>query len=193
MGDPKRLRKKYQKPSHPWQMARLEAEKPLFKDFGLKNKTELWKMNSMAKSIAIQAKKLIAKRNDAQAVKEKENLLARLIRYSLIQPGSPIESALGLSSKDMLERRLQTQVLRKSLAKTIEQSRQMITHKHIMVNKKVITSPAYIVSAEEEMQIEYAENSPFANDVHPERPEVKVMPQVSAEKEKVEKKNGTEK
>jgi len=193
MGDPKRLRKKYQKPSHPWQMARLAEEKPLFKEFGLKNKTELWKMNSMTKSIAIQAKKLIAKRDDKQAQKEKELLLARLARLNLIQPGAPIEAALGLSSKDMLERRLQTQVLRKNLARTIEQARQLITHRHIMVSRKVITSPAYIVSAEEETRIEYAENSPMTNEAHPERPEAKAMPQVSEEKEKIENKNGTEK
>jgi small subunit ribosomal protein S4 len=98
-----------------------------------------------------------------------------------------------LSSKNILERRLQTQVLRKNLARTIEQARQLITHKHIMVNKKVITSPSYFVSAEEENQIEYAENSHFASDVHPERPEAKVVQQVSEEKEKIESKNGTKK
>jgi len=173
MGDIRRTRKKYQKPSHPWQIARLEEEKPLFKEYGLKNKTELWKMNSIAKSIAIQAKKLIAKRNDSQAQKEKERLLSKLIRYKLIQPGDQIEAALGLTSRDILERRLQTQVLRKNLARTIKQARQLVTHGHIKVNKRVITSPSHLISADD--VIEYAENSPFSSEQHPERPDKKIV------------------
>lgn len=186
MGDPKRTRKKYQTPSHPWQQARLEEEKPLMKDYGLKNKTELWKMHSIARTIALQAKTLIAKRDDSQSLKEKDLLVQRLIRFNLMREGDPIETALALSSKDILERRLQTQVLRKQLARSISQARQLITHKHIMVNKKTITSPAYLVSAEEENQLEYSENSPFTSDIHPERPEFKLQQEIQEEKDKIE-------
>jgi small subunit ribosomal protein S4 len=192
MGDIRRPRKKYQTPSHPWEMARLEEEKPLLKDYELRNKKEIWKMHSTARTIASQAKNLIAKREDAQSKKEKELLMSRLIKYNLIRQGDPIEAALALTTKDILERRLQTLVFRKNLARSMNQARQLVTHKHIMVNKKVITSPAYLVSADEENQIEYAENSPFADQAHPERPEVKVQMKIEEEKEKIKPKENAE-
>ena len=34
MGDPKKLRKKYEPPRHPWQASRIESEKILFKEYG---------------------------------------------------------------------------------------------------------------------------------------------------------------
>ncbi|MDP7610203.1 MAG: 30S ribosomal protein S4, partial [Candidatus Woesearchaeota archaeon] len=44
MGDPKKQRKKYSKPSHPWQTERIEVEKVLMKEYGLKNKKEIWRV-----------------------------------------------------------------------------------------------------------------------------------------------------
>ena len=43
MGDPKRLRKKYETPSHPWEEERIKRETELMKKYGLKNKREIWK------------------------------------------------------------------------------------------------------------------------------------------------------
>ena len=40
MGDPRKLRKKYYPPSHPWQKIRIDEEKILMKDYGFKNKKE---------------------------------------------------------------------------------------------------------------------------------------------------------
>jgi len=186
MGDTKRMRKKYQTPSQPWELARLEEERPLIKEYGLVNKKELWKMGSLAKGMAIQAKNLIASRADEQADKEKELLLKRVVRYNLIGQADPIESVLALNAKDILERRLQTQVFRKNLAKTMKQARQLITHKHIMVNDQVVTSPSYILTSEEETQIGYASNSPLIVETHPERADVQVQKEIAEEKEKIE-------
>ena len=46
MGSPKKQRKKYSKPSHPWQKARIEEEKALKKEYSFKNKKELIVFNS---------------------------------------------------------------------------------------------------------------------------------------------------
>ena len=43
MGDPKKLRKKYTPPRHPWQGSRILAENGLVKEHGLKNKKEIYK------------------------------------------------------------------------------------------------------------------------------------------------------
>ena len=50
MGDPKQPRKKYDTPRHPWNKARIDAEKEIKKDYGLKNNKEIWKFNSKLKS-----------------------------------------------------------------------------------------------------------------------------------------------
>ena len=60
MGQPKKLRKKYSTPSHPWQKERIDEEKGILGAYGLKNKKEIWKANSFLRSAGNQAKKLIA-------------------------------------------------------------------------------------------------------------------------------------
>jgi len=169
MGDIRRARKKYQTPTHPWQRARIEEEKPLMKEYALKNKTELWKMHSMARKIALQAKNLSAVTGNKQAEKEKELLMKKLVKLSLIRADQPMDAALSLSYRDLLERRLQTLVFKRNLARSIKQARQFITHGHIKVGEKVITSPAYILSAEEEAKIQFSEISVLSDENHPER------------------------
>ena len=44
MGDPKRRKKKYSKPFHPWEKDRIEEEKQLMEEYGLKNKKEIGKL-----------------------------------------------------------------------------------------------------------------------------------------------------
>ncbi|PIN72350.1 30S ribosomal protein S4, partial [Candidatus Woesearchaeota archaeon CG10_big_fil_rev_8_21_14_0_10_47_5] len=41
MGDPRKIKKKYSTPIHPWQRARIEEEGVIIKDHGLKNKKEV--------------------------------------------------------------------------------------------------------------------------------------------------------
>ena len=51
----------------------------------------------------------------------------------------------------------------------MKQSRQFITHGHITVNEKRITSPSFIVSIEEESRISFLAKSNLSNAEHPER------------------------
>ena len=63
MGDPKKLRKKYSKPNHPWQKLRIEEEIELITEYGLKNKKEVWKMASILKNYKKRVKKLIPRKD----------------------------------------------------------------------------------------------------------------------------------
>ena len=168
MGDPKRHRKKYQKPHHPWNKTRIEEEKVLKQEYGFRKKHEVWKCQSILRSLTQQAKKSIAAQG-AQAQKEKQLLVQRLHRLGLVQPSASIDDVLSITLKNILERRLQTIVLRKGLAKTIGQARQLIVHEHIIVNGKKITSPNYLVGRDEEATINYESHSPYYNADHPER------------------------
>jgi len=59
MGDPRKIRKKYQTPSHPWIKSRIDEEKVLTREFGTKNKKEIWKMETVLKNFKTQSKHLI--------------------------------------------------------------------------------------------------------------------------------------
>ena len=55
----KRKHKLYSKPKRPFDKARIDEEAEVKKEFGLKNKKEIWKADSKIKSIREKAKKLI--------------------------------------------------------------------------------------------------------------------------------------
>jgi len=168
MGDPRRIRGKYSGPGHPWQKSRLDEEKALLREYGLVNKKELWKMVSKLKTFTTQAKKLIASITE-QGEREKEQLISRLARFGLLSSEAKVEDVLSLNTKDILERRLQTLIFRKGLAKTMKQARQFIVHEHIRINNKKVTSPSYLVTLADEAAIEFCAKSNLANPEHPER------------------------
>lgn len=168
MGDPRKFTNKFAKPGHPWQRARMAEEKPIQKEYGLKTKNELWKATSALKSFANQAKRLTALRTQ-QAETEKKQLLERLARLGLLKTGATLDDVLALTVKNLLERRLQTIVMRKGLARTAVQSRQLIVHGHVLIKDKKVSAPSYIVPTSEESNITFTPKSSFANPEHPER------------------------
>jgi len=168
MGGIKKIRKKYSKPSHPWRMARIEEENALAKEYGIPRKTEIWKAKAILESFKNQAKKLSAL-NTPQALKEKDNLYQRLQNYSFIKPGDSSDAILGITLKDILNRRLQTIVYKKGFTKSMKQARQMIIHRHILVNNTIISGPGHIVRVSEEKNVEISPKSPFYDTNHAER------------------------
>jgi small subunit ribosomal protein S4 len=168
MGDPRKHRKKFERPPHPWQGARIEKEKEIVKKYGLIRKKEVWKMDSLLREFKRQAKSLIT-RTDPQSKKEEDLLLKKLYGLGVIGKDAKIEEILDLSTQNILDRRLQTVIVAKGLARTPKQARQLIVHCHILVNGKRMTIPSYIVKRSEEDKLEYDANSPFANPDHPER------------------------
>ncbi len=190
MGQTKRLKKKYETPSHPWQKDRILEEKEYMREYGFRNKKEIWREISKLRKARTQAKKLIADKLSEQARKEERQLLDRLIRYGLLTKDSKLEDVLGLKAKDFFERRLQTLVYKKGLARSVKQARQFIVHGHIMVGENKVTAPSYMVSLEEESMIMFNPRSTLAKEDHPERAVKQEVPEVKKDKkveEKVEK------
>ncbi len=142
----KRKHKIYSRPKRPFDKARIEEEKGIVEEFGLKNKKEIWKAEAKIKTIREKAKKLISAKPEEQQI-----LFSKLNKMGL--KVDSISSALSLDKKDYLKRRLQTVVVTKKLATTPKQARQLITHKKILVNGGAIDSPSYIVPVEMENKI----------------------------------------
>jgi len=187
MGDPKKTRKKYQTPDHPWKRERIEEEKELVEEYGFKNRKEIWKLKSLLRTSAAQAKKLVTL-SGPQAETEKTLLLTRLKRYGFLKAEDDLDKCLSISLRDILERRLQTMVYKKGLANSAKQSRQFITHGHICVNGKVLTSPGYLVPLSEENQVSFKTNSNLSNPEHPERAAAKKSKEMRAVEDKDGKK-----
>ncbi|MBR9683281.1 30S ribosomal protein S4 [Candidatus Woesearchaeota archaeon] len=168
MGTPRKLRKKYSTPVHPWNADVIESERELVKEYKLGNKKELWKMKSILKKYKDLAKQLIAVKT-SQGEKEKEQMVDKLQRWGLIGAGAELDAVLGLEVKDILERRLQSLVFRKGLARSMKQARQFITHRHIMIDNKKLTFPSAIISSEDENKIRFDSRSSLDDPEHPER------------------------
>jgi len=168
MGDPKKLKKKYSTPKHPWVAEVIATEKELIREYGLRTKKEIWKMTSFLKKYKDQAKKLIADRTP-QGEKEKQQMMQKLQELGVIQDGAELDDILSLEIKDIMERRLQSLLFRKGLARTMKQARQFITHRHVMIGSKKITFPSYLVPQQEETQLTFDSNSELNKEDHPER------------------------
>ncbi len=168
MGDPKKKKKKYQTPRHPWEKDRIDEEREIIKQYGFKNKKEIWKMKSVLRNFVERTRKLIAD-TSKQGEKEKIQLLNKLSSLGLITKTSKLEDILSLTPKDIMERRLQTLVFRKGFAKSMNQARQFIVHGHITVGEKKITSPSYLVVKVEEAKIGFLPSSQLSSVDHPER------------------------
>ena len=167
MGDPRRLKKKWSKPQHPWQEQRMLVETELVRQYGLKRKNEIWKMNSLLKRYFEQAKTLIGSEKTTTEA-ENEQFVKKLASLGVLKQTSKVDDALNLSLKDLMERRLQTLVVRKNLARNMLQARQFIVHEHIIVGDRKITVPSYMVGIEEESLVRFSPDSQYKDPAHPE-------------------------
>ena len=113
MGSIKKIRKKYETPMHPWKRERIESERLLVNEFGLSNKKELWKMQSLLRGFTRQAKKL-GRADTEQARKEQSQLLSKLTSLGLVGKDAKMSDVLTLTAKDILSRRLQTILYKKN-------------------------------------------------------------------------------
>jgi len=162
MGDPRKPRKKYLpgKPRKLWNKQLLEEELRLLGEYGLRNKRELWRARAMLKAIKERARRIQALPLEERINAENE-LKNRLYRAGFIgDTALPLDAVLSLDVRAILERRLQSIVYRRGLARSLSEARLLITHGHIAVNGRVVRSPGYLVPRDLEDKVTYAINSP---------------------------------
>ncbi|OPY37174.1 MAG: 30S ribosomal protein S4 [Methanoregula sp. PtaU1.Bin051] len=173
MGYPGKNHKAYQTPKRPFEKTRIEEETRLVIEYGLRNKREVWKAQSILRKYRKGARDLLALMSsgtDKALVEAKRSeLITSLQRAGLLGPDADIEDILSLKVQAQLERRLQTLVYRKGLARSPKQARQIITHGHVAIGGRRVNIPGYRVNRTEETQIAYYGKSPFTADTHAER------------------------
>lgn len=166
MGDPKKQHKKFRTPKHPWQKDRLDTELRILGRYGLRNKREIWKSRTKIEDFRQTAKNLLALSAE-EAEKKQVELMNKLNRLGLLPENASLDDVLSLTVEDLLERRLQTIVVHKGLASTLDQARQFIAHGHIAITGVRVTSPSHIVLRKEEDEISFSPTSPMSNPDHP--------------------------
>ena len=160
MGDPKLSRRVWKKPKRPLNYDLMMDELKILGTFGLKTKRELWKTQTELSRVRLQARSLLALRQDERERKE-PILMQSLSKIGLVNEDSTLDDVLNLQVTDLLSRRLQTIAQRKLYFKTPYQARQAIVHGHIMIGDSVVTIPSYIVKTEEEAKIHLIPESRF--------------------------------
>ena len=140
--------KQYSRPRKLFESGRIAEENGLVKKYGLKNKREIWKADAAVSKIRKEAKKLITAQSDVQ-----ETFISRLVEKGFIKKGSRIDDVLDLKKENILDRRFQTIVFKKGLAKTPKEARQMIVHRHVFLKDSIVNIPSYFVNLKEENTI----------------------------------------
>ena len=152
MGDPRKAKKSYTRPRSIWTSDQISSELYVVGSYGLRNKKELWKAQTEIARIRNQARALLAISTDVRHEKETK-LLNYLSRLGIVEDSSTLDDILNLKIEDILERRLQTLVMKRSNLKSPYQARQIVVHGHVSIGDRKINLPGYLVKKDEEAQI----------------------------------------
>eukprot|EP01071_Lankesteria_metandrocarpae_P015624 Lankesteria_metandrocarpae@DN98_c0_g1_i1.p1 len=148
--------KVFRKPKRPFEKERLDAEMQIIGKFGLKNKREVWRVQYALGKIRAAARHLLTlEEKDVTRVFQGSALLRRMQRLGLLNDEEKqLDYVLGLTTEQFLNRRLQTQVWKLGLAKSIHHARVLIRQRHIRVGKQIVNVPSFLVRVDSEGHID---------------------------------------
>jgi len=173
MGYPGKNTKQYSSPKRRFEKSRIESERVLAITYGLRNKREIWRATEVLRKHRSGAREVLAMTSSIgeapKTIARREELVTTLQRYGLLGPDAAMDNILSLKVEDILERRLQTIVYRKGLARSPKQARQLITHGHIAINGQRVSVPSYMVSISEEAGVMYYATSTLVDEANGER------------------------
>jgi small subunit ribosomal protein S4 len=84
---------------------------------------------------------------------EEKILLDKLQKMGLLGKDASLDDVLRLTVENILDRRLQTFILKNGLANTPKHARQLITHGHIAVDGRKIIYPSFFITTDLENKI----------------------------------------
>lgn len=126
-------------------------------------KREVWRVAKAVSTIRSAARQLLTlDEKDEKRLFEGGALLRRLHRIGVLEESqNKLDYVLSLKVGDFLERRLQTQVFKLGLAKSIHQARVLIKQRHIRVGKRIVNVPSFLVRVESQKHVDFALDSPY--------------------------------
>ena len=146
-------------PKRPYEKERLDSGLLLIGEFGLMNKREVWRVQYILTRIRRAARDLLTlEEKDPRRILEGKALINRMMRIGVLtKEQNQLDYVLGLTTKQFLERRLQTIVRNDRNAQSIHQARTLIFQKKIALSKglrrQIINIPSFIVRVENQGNI----------------------------------------
>ncbi len=141
----------------------MDSEIRLIGEYGLRNKREVWRVQLLLSKIRTSARILLTlPETDSRRLFQGQSLIKRLKKYGILEKNiETLEQILSLKIQDFLERRLQTLVFKKGLAKSIHHSRILICQRHISIDNNLVDIPSFLVRTESQDKIGFFSKSPF--------------------------------
>jgi len=159
----RRQSKTVKTPRSPWEKARIDDEVELVGKYGLRNKREVWRVHTTFSKIRKTARNLLTlEENDPKRLFDGQALIRRLMRLGILgEDKGKLDHVLSLKITDFLDRRLQTLVYKKGMARSVHHARVLITQRHIAIGNTLVTVPSFLVRTESEKHVRFAPTSPF--------------------------------
>ncbi len=149
----RKSKKKYKRPRILWNTARIEKDKELKMKFGLVRKKEIWSAETLLRKYRRLARKLVGVKNE----ENEKVVLTKLIGMGMLEKGAVLDDVLGMNVEDILNRRLQTVLVKKGLANTPKQARQLVVHGHVRIAERTSKSPGRLILRDEEDKLQISE------------------------------------
>jgi small subunit ribosomal protein S9e len=145
------------RPRKAFEKERLDSEIKICGEYGLRCKREVWRVQLVLARLRKRARELLTlEENDQRRIFEGQALLRRMFKYGLLNPETEngLDYVLALTLHKLLERRLQTRVLKGRLAHSIHHARVLIYGKFITVANQLCDVASYMVTVENENKID---------------------------------------
>merc|ERR1711865_114562 len=157
--------KTFRAPRRAFEKERLDAELKMCGEYGLRCKREVWRVSYTLGKIRKASRELLKlDEKNPKRLFEGNAILRRMLRLGALDESKlALDYVLGLKTEDFLERRLQTQVFKLGLAKSIHHARVLIKQRHIRVGKQVVNVPSFVVRLDAQKHIDIAINSAFGS------------------------------
>ncbi|RKP03742.1 hypothetical protein CXG81DRAFT_9105 [Caulochytrium protostelioides] len=157
--------KTFKVPRNPYNSERFDSELKLIGSYGLRSKKEIYRVALTLSKIRRAARELLTlDAKDPKRLFEGNALIRRLIRAGVLtEDRARLDYVLGLRAEDFLERRLQTQVFKLGLARSIHHARVLIRQRHIRVGGQIVDVPSFIVRLESQKHIDFALTSAYTS------------------------------
>merc|ERR1712199_113177 len=132
----------------PFEKERLDAELKIVGEYGLRNKRELWRIQMVLSKLRKTARELLTlPDDDPKRIFDSNALMRRMYKYGFLdETQTKLDYVLALTAQDVLERRLQTLVIKQ---------------RHIRVGKQIVNVPSFLVRVDSQKHIDFSLKSPF--------------------------------